>query len=142
MNEALKHDGSFRFDEVTASQAESAGMMLQSICHGAAAASGWWGSEKISDPRGNPLCFSNKLALIHSEISEALEGDRKSKMDEHLPHRQSREVELADAIIRCFDLGGAFGLDIGGAIAEKLAYNAQRADHKPANRVQEGGKAY
>lgn len=120
----------------------SAARILQDTCHGAAVESGWWGSPNVSDPRLNSLCFSNKLCLIHSEISEALEGDRKSKMDEHLPHRQNREVELADAVIRCFDLAGAFGLDLGGAIAEKLAYNAQRADHRPENRAKSDGKKY
>lgn len=53
-----------------------------------------------------------------------------------------REVELADAVIRIFDLAGAYGMDLGGAIAEKLAYNAHRADHKPEARAAAGGKAY
>lgn len=33
-------------------------------------------------------------------------------------------------------------LDIGGAIAEKMAFNKVRPDHKPENRLAEGGKAY
>jgi len=37
---------------------------------------------------------------------------------------------------------GALNLDLGGAIAEKLAYNAQRADHKPEARAAAGGKTY
>jgi hypothetical protein len=52
------------------------------------------------------------------------------------------EVELADAAIRIFDLAGAMNFDIGGAIAEKLAFNASRADHKPEARKAQGGKAY
>ena len=36
------------------------------------------------------------------------------------------EVELADAVIRIADLAGALGLDLGGAIAEKLEYNRNR----------------
>lgn len=115
---------------------------LTYVCHKAASDAGWWGSEHIPDPRDNPLCFSNKLMLIVSEVSEAMEGDRKNLMDDKLPHRPMREVELADAVIRVFDLAGAYSLDIAGAIAEKLEYNAQRADHKPENRVKEGGKAY
>lgn len=110
--------------------------ILQETCHSAAA--NWW---KDGDTQ-NPLMFSNKLCLIHSEISEAMEGDRKGLKDDHLPHRDMREVELADAVIRIFDLSGAYGMDIGGAIEEKLAYNAQRADHKLENRAKVGGKAY
>lgn len=120
----------------------AAASVLQHACHWAAQESGWWGNDLQPDPRSNPLCFSNKLALIHSEISEALEGDRKAKKDEHLPHRDSREVELADAAIRIFDLAGAYGMDLGEAIREKIAYNASRVDHKPSHRVASGGKAY
>ncbi len=71
-----------------------------------------------------------------------MEGHRKSLKDDHLPHRDMAEVELADAVIRIFDLAGAMNYDMGGAIAEKLAYNAQRADHKPEVRAAAGGKAY
>ena len=116
---------------------------LVGVCHGAAVHSGWWTNPKTGeDPRTNPMCFSQKLMLIVSEVSEAMEGDRKNLKDDKLPHRDMREVELADALIRICDLAGAYNMDLGGAVAEKLAYNAQRADHKPENRVQDGGKAY
>jgi NTP pyrophosphatase (non-canonical NTP hydrolase) len=115
---------------------------LQEICHGAAVAAGWWDSSDPNTSKANPLHFSNKLCLIHSEISEAMEGDRKKLKDDKLPRRDMREVELADAVIRIFDLAGGYGMDLAGAIAEKLVYNAQRADHKPENRAQAGGKAY
>ena len=82
------------------------------------------------------------LALIHSEISEAMEGHRKNLMDDKLPHRKMIEVELADAMIRIHDLAGYLELDLGGAIIEKMAYNQKRADHKPENRAMPGGKAY
>lgn len=110
------------------------------VCHGASVAGGWW-----SDPRTGEPIERNKgemLALIHSEISEALEGVRKGINDDHLPHRPMVEVELADALIRIFDMAGAFNYDLSGAMMEKLAYNANRADHKLVSRRAEGGKAF
>tara|TARA_A100001201_G_scaffold143757_1_gene147267 strand:- start:18060 stop:18635 length:576 start_codon:yes stop_codon:yes gene_type:complete len=80
------------------------------------------------------------LALVHSEISEALEGHRKNLQDAHLPHRKNVEVELADAVIRICDLAAYLQLDLGGAMVEKFAYNQTRADHKLENRKQPGGK--
>ena len=121
---------------------EVAGNMLTNQCHGAANAAGWWIAKDGTPVRDNPYAFSNKLALIHSEISEAMEGDRKSLKDDHLTDRDMREVELADAVIRIFDLAGAYGMDLGGAIAEKMAYNQSRADHQPAARAAVGGKVY
>jgi len=107
-------------------------------CHQAASKSGWWDGVDIS----NPFVFATKLALIHSEVSEAMEGNRKNLMDDKLPHRRMDEVELADTVIRIFDLAGAAGMDLGGAIVEKMAYNANRADHKPENRTKTNGKKY
>jgi len=39
-------------------------------------------------------------------------------------------------------LAGAYGFDLGGAIAEKMAFNAIRPDHKLEARAAEGGKVY
>ena len=112
-------------------------------CHGAAYKAGWWHDPKTGDPLvDNPMNFAKCLVLITSELAEAMEADRKNLMDDKLPHRHGREVEIADAIIRLFDLCGGYGMDIGGAIVEKLAYNATRADHRIENRIAEGGKAY
>lgn len=82
------------------------------------------------------------LCLVHSEISEAMEGYRKNLMDDKLPHRTMFEVELADAVIRILDIAGAMRLDLDGAIEEKRNFNKVRADHKPENRLKENGKAF
>lgn len=82
------------------------------------------------------------LALIHSEISEALEGERKNLMDDKLPHRKMAEVELVDAIIRILDYAAGFGYDLQGAFDDKMAYNATREDHKHEARKIAGGKQF
>jgi len=123
-------------------ETEGAALQLTAACHDAAKAAGWWNDSDPNTSRANPLHFSNKLCLIHSEISEAMEGDRKKLKDDKLPHREMREVELADAVIRIFDLAGGYGMDLAGAIVEKLQYNAQRQDHKPETRAAVGGKTY
>lgn len=108
-------------------------------CHAAAVKNGWW-----SDKAGIRI-ERNKgelLMLIVSEVSEAMRGERQGLMDDHLPHRQMAEVELADTLIRIFDYAGAYGYDLQGAFEEKLAYNQTRADHKRENRDLPGGKAF
>jgi hypothetical protein len=107
--------------------------MLMDHCHNQAKAMGW---------HDTPREDGTMIALIHSELSEALEGLRKGRSDEHLPHRLNAEVELADAIIRIMDFAGLKGYDIGGAVIEKLEYNRHRADHKPENRAKDGGKKW
>lgn len=82
----------------------------------------------------------SKLALVHSEISEMLEGIRKGKMDDHLPDREASEVEGADAFIRLADLMGFLQHQLGTATGEKFDYNQERPDHKKEAREGEGGK--
>lgn len=110
------------------------------FCHNLSKEAGWWSGVDLPNVPSDTV--NTKLLLIHSEISEACEGHRRNQMDDKLPHRKMIEVELADALIRIGDLAGALGLDLGGAVAEKLAYNANRADHKPENRAAEGGKKF
>lgn len=67
------------------------------------------------------------IALMHSELSEALEGLRHGNpADDHCPQFSSVEVEFADTIIRIMDMAEARGWNIAEAIAAKHAYNAQR----------------
>ena len=115
---------------------------LVDACHKASTDAGWWTDADGNHLTLNPMCFSNKLCLVHSELSEAMEGDRKDLMDDKLPHRRMAEVELADAMIRIADLAGAYNMDLGGAIEEKMAFNAIRPDHKKEAREAAGGKKY
>lgn len=119
----------------------SAGMTTQiALCHGLAKRAGWWTDIKTGEPKDRN--DGEMIALMHSELSEALEGLRKNLNDTHLPHRKSVEVELADTLVRIFDYAGARNLDLAGAFIEKLAYNQQRADHKPEARAQADGKKF
>jgi len=111
--------------------------VIVDTCHGAAFQAGWWNDLKTGEYLGaaapgepSKRNVGELLCLVHSEISEAMEGHRTSAMDKHLPHRASIEVELADALIRICDISAGLRLDLPGAVAEKLAFNAQRADHK------------
>jgi NTP pyrophosphatase (non-canonical NTP hydrolase) len=119
---------------------------LVGMIHQANVDAGWWtdlhtGADLRHTTPGPKRNVPEMIALQHSELSEALEGYRKGLMDDKLPHRSMIEVEFADVIIRIADCAGGLGLDLGGAIREKLAYNAKRADHKPENRRAEGGKS-
>lgn len=101
---------------------------------------GWWDEAAIMPEQFLPHLIASKIALMHSELSEALEGMRKGLPDDHLPHRLMIEVEFADAIIRILDTARFLQLDVGGALVEKLEYNSQRADHKRENREGVNGK--
>lgn len=93
----------------------------------------------------NETLFRNRgemLMLMVSELSEAMEGERKNLQDKHLPYRRAAEVELADCIIRILDYAGGLGYDIAGALIDKLIYNASREDHTAAARSQDGGKKW
>lgn len=109
---------------------------LFELCHTQSRDMGWWPSPP------DDLIINTKLMLIVSEVAEAFEGHRKGLKDDHLPHRDMLEVELADAVIRIADLAEALNYNLAGAILEKLKYNRTRADHQLAARAAEGGKKF
>ena len=100
----------------------------------------WWEDLETGAPIERNV--GEMLCLVHSEISEALEGHRKGLQDDKLKHRKMIEVELADAIIRIFDVAAGLGMDLGGAYVEKCQYNASRHDHTREGRLAQGGKKY
>lgn len=98
----------------------------QERVHALAVEKDWW-------PVGEAPNIPEKLALIHSEISEALEEYRKpggglravSYSAGGKP--EGFGVELADAVIRIMDLCGYLGLDLGALIKEKHQFNRTRS---------------
>ena len=72
------------------------------------------------------LIKSSMIALMHSELSELLEGLRKPK---HIPDENAltnEEEEVADLIIRALHYAGKYDLRIGEAIYRKMQINQGR----------------
>jgi len=122
---------------------------LRDHCHISSVEAGWWdelGEVKEHLPQDlqrkvEVWFLASKIALIHSEVSEMLEGLRKNCMDDHLPLRRMEEVEGADVLIRLFDYMGRRRMDVAGATYEKMEYNSHRLDHTIEARNSEGGKS-
>lgn len=110
------------------------------LCH--SANQKWWQNIDTGEP-----IKRNKgelLALIHSEVSEALEGERKDLMDDKLRQYKMAPVELVDALIRIFDYLEGFhpDCDIQEIFDAKMAFNATRKDHTHEARKIAGGKQF
>ena len=82
--------------------------------HELAKSKGWWEEERS---------IPELLCLIHSEISEALEGYRMRIPD---GERGCIGEELADAVIRIWDMCDYLNIDIAKEVNEKHKYNHSR----------------
>ena len=85
---------------------------LVQLCHQTAKAKGFW---EASDNIGE------KLMLIVTEVAEAMEELRKEEFNE-----AAFNEELADILIRTFDLAGYLNLDLGNMINRKMDKNKKR----------------
>lgn len=73
-----------------------------------------------------PTQKAEKLCLMHSEISEALEGVRKPHPDKYCPEFSNEEIELADALIRILDYAQHFHIRLCEAAEAKNRFNESR----------------
>lgn len=95
-------------------------------CYEASKAKGWYDDANADD-------IVTKLCLVHSEISESLEEYRNNKglteiyYNPDNPNKpEGFPIEIADALIRIFDICGANGIDIENAVRLKMKYNKTR----------------
>ncbi len=106
-------------------EAESSVNVVEAIdalcrsCNTNAARRGWWEEERS---------FGEIIALIHSELSEALEYARKDMLakSDHIDGFTGIEEEFADVLIRIFDYCGQKHLRLGEAVVAKMDFNKTR----------------
>ena len=100
----------------------------------------WWTSLTTGEQLKRNI--GEMLMLCVSELSEAMEGDRKNLMDDKLPQYKMFDVEIVDTFIRLFDIVGHLIPNFGEIFEAKMAFNADREDHKHEARLKDGGKKY
>jgi NTP pyrophosphatase (non-canonical NTP hydrolase) len=104
---------------------------MQDRAHENAKAKGWWDEERTP---------AECLALIHSEVSEALECLREHDPEYVYLRQDDRKpegfiYEIADVLIRCADLCGRLDLDLQEAVMMKMAYNLRRPHRHGGKRL-------
>jgi NTP pyrophosphatase (non-canonical NTP hydrolase) len=93
---------------------------------------GFWDGEIHDGVRRNT---GEMIALMHSELSEALEGDRKPHSDKHCPEFDNLAVEMADCVIRIMEFCHARDIPVAPALLAKARANCART-------YKHGGKKY
>ena len=105
------------FHEGTVENIIRAFSYLQTEIHGTACAKGFWDDDRN---------FGEMVALMHSELSEALEADRKNLMSDKIPGCNGVAEEMADCVIRILDYCESAEIDLADVILKKMAYNQTR----------------